>query len=188
MNIINVGYDSTNYYALEIKNGKLLVDCGWPGTLPKLSAELKRKGSALNEIKYLMVTHLHPDHAGLAQELKDQRVKLILPECQRDFIAPFHEFFKTKTYPYVEIKQNDNLILKLEDSRKFLASIGINGEILHTPGHSDDSVTLILDEGLAFTGDLPPRFMVPEEDQTTRQSWDKIYQHKITRIFPAHGN
>jgi ribonuclease/clavin/mitogillin len=187
MNIINVGYDSTNYYALETTNGKLLVDCGWPGTLPKLSAELKRKGSSLKEIKYLLVTHFHPDHAGLVQELKNQGVKLILLECQRDFIAPFHEFFKTKTYPYVEIKQNDNLILKLEDSRKFLASIGINGEILHTPGHSDDSVTLILDKGFAFTGDLHPRFMLPKEDKVGHQSWDKIYQHNIIRIFPAHG-
>ena len=187
MNIINVGYDSTNYYALELTNGKLLVDCGWPGTLPKLSAELKRKGASLKEIKYLLVTHFHPDHAGLVQELKNEGIKFILPECQRDFIASFHEFFKTKNYPYVEIKQNDNLILKLEDSREILASLGLNGEIIHTPGHSDDSVTLILDEGFAFTGDLHPRFMVSEEDQKSLHSWDKIYQHKITRIFPAHG-
>ena len=187
MNVINVGYDSTNYYALELKHGKLLVDCGWPGTLPKLSAELKRKGSALKEIKYLLVTHFHPDHAGLVQELKDQGIKFILLECQQDFIAPFNEFFKTKNYPYIEIQQNDNMILKLGDSRKFLAGLGLNGEILHTPGHSDDSVTLIMDEGLAFTGDLHPRFMLPEEDKVGHQSWDKIYQHKITRIFPAHG-
>jgi len=187
MNVINVGYDSTNYYALEIKNGKLLVDCGWPGTLPKLSAELKRKGSALKEIKYLLVTHFHPDHAGLVQELKNQGIRFILLECQLHFIPPFNEFFKTKNYPYVEIKQNDNVIVKLEDSRKLLASIGLYGEILHTPGHSDDSVSLIIDEGFAFTGDLHPRFMLPEEDKVGHQSWDKIYQHKIIRIFPAHG-
>ncbi|MEO5886444.1 MAG: MBL fold metallo-hydrolase, partial [Anaerolineales bacterium] len=164
-----------------------LVDCGWPGTLPKLSAELKRKGSALKEIKHLLVTHFHPDHAGLVQELKDQGIKFILLECQRDFIAPFDEFFRTKNYPYVTIKQNDNLILKLEESRKFLASLGIIGEIIHTPGHSDDSVTLVMDEGFAFTGDLYPRFMLTDEDKIAHQSWDKIYQHKITRIFPAHG-
>ena len=187
MNIINVGYDSTNYYALETKTGKLLVDCGLPGTLPKLSAELKRKGSALKEIKNLLVTHFHPDHAGLVQELKGQGIKFILLECQRHFITPFNEFFKTKNYPYVKIKQNDNLILELEDSRKFLASLGLDGEILHTPGHSDDSVTLVLDEGFAFTGDLHPRFMLSDDDKVAHQSWDKIYQHKITRIFPAHG-
>ena len=121
MNIVNVGYDSTNYYAIEFKGGKLLVDCGWPGTLPN-----------------------------------------------------------------VEITQNDNLILKFKESRKFLANLEMNGEIISTPGHSDDSVTLILDEGFAFTGDLHPGFM-DIEDVKTRESRDKVYQHEITRIFSGHG-
>lgn len=186
MNIVNVGYASTNYYAIEIKNGKLLVDCGWPGTLPQFTKVLQRKGMTLKEFKYLLVTHFHPDHAGLVQDLKNQGMKLILPACQVDFVGSFGEHFKGKSLPYIEIRQNDNLILKLEDSHKFLFSIGLNGEILHTPGHSDDSVTLILDEGFAFTGDLHPSFM-NTDDVTTRESWDKINQHKITRIFPGHG-
>jgi len=187
MNIVNVGYDSTNYYLLEIKGGKLLIDCGWPGTLPKLMAELKRKGISVNEIKYLLVTHFHPDHAGITQDLKKLGIKLVLLESQVDFITPFAEYFKGKDLPYAEITQNDNLVLGFADSRKFLAGLGIAGEIIPTPGHSADSVTLVLDEGFAFTGDLPPLFMVTEEDQITRGSWDKIHQHKITRIFPAHG-
>ena len=186
MNIVNVGYDSTNYYIIETKNGKLLVDCGWPGTLQKFMGVLKRKGISFQEIKFLLVTHFHPDHAGLLQELKNKGIKLILPECQIDFIRPFAGFFHGKNYPYVPISSNDNLVLKLEDSRKFLASIGLSGEILHTPGHSDDSVTLVLDEGFAFTGDLHPSFM-DIDDATTRASWDRIRQHKITQIFPGHG-
>ncbi|HLO29234.1 MAG TPA: MBL fold metallo-hydrolase [Anaerolineales bacterium] len=187
MNIINVGYDSTNYYLVEFKGGKLLIDCGWPGTLPKFMAALKSKGIAMNEIKYLLVTHFHPDHAGLTQELKKLGIKLILLESQVSFIPHFAEFFMGKNFPYVEITQHDNLVLKFEDSRQFLAGLGISGEIIATPGHSDDSVTLILDEGIAFTGDLHPRFMVSEEDHVTQESWDKIYRHKITKIFPAHG-
>lgn len=185
-NIVNVGYQSTNYYAIDMQGGKLLVDCGWPGTLPQFTKVLQRKGIALREIEYLLVTHFHPDHAGIVQELKNQGAKLILLECQKDFIASFADYFKGKSFPYVEIKQNDNLLLSLEGSRKFLAGIGLAGEIIHTPGHSDDSITLILDEGLAFTGDLHPSFMNTEDIQT-RQSWDKIYQHKITRIYPGHG-
>ena len=186
INIVNVGYDSTNYYIIDSPKRKLLVDCGWPGTLPKLTAALKRKGIPIEEVKNLLVTHFHPDHAGLAQELKNQGLKLVVPECQTDFIAPFGEFFKGRNLPYVAITQHDNLVLKLEDSRKFLASLGLTGEILHTPGHSDDSVTLILDEGYAFTGDLHPSFMNIEDIQT-RESWAKIHRHEIKRIFPGHG-
>ena len=186
MNIVNVGYASTNHYAIDIKNGKLLVDCGWPGTLPQFTRVLQRKNISLSEIKYLLVTHFHPDHAGLVQEIKNQGTKFILPECQASFVGSFADHFKGKPLPYVEIKQEDNILLKVEDSRTFLARLGLSGEILHTPGHSEDSVTLILDEGHAFTGDLHPAFM-NIEDPKTRASWDKIRQFKITRIFPGHG-
>jgi endoribonuclease LACTB2 len=186
MNIVNVGYASTNYYAIDIKNGKLLVDCGWPGTLPQLTRVLQRKGINLREIKYLLVTHFHPDHAGLVQELKNQGAKFILPECQESFVSSFASYFKGKPFPYVEIKQKDNLPLNLEDSRSFLAGLGLGGELLHTPGHSDDSVTLVLDEGYAFTGDLHPAFM-SDEDIKTCESWGKIQKFKIRQIFPGHG-
>jgi len=186
MNIVNVGYASTNYYAIDFKNGKLLVDCGWPGTLSQFIKVLQRKDIALHEIKYLLVTHFHPDHAGLVQELKNQGIKFILPECQSPFVGSFAEYFKEKSLPFVEIKQDDNILLRLEDSRSFLAGLGLHGELLHTPGHSDDSVTLILDEGYAFTGDLHPALM-NIGDARTQSSWDKIGQFKIRQIFPGHG-
>lgn len=186
MNIVNAGYASTNYYVIDIKQGKLLIDCGWPGTLPQFLKVLQRKDIALNEIKYLLVTHFHPDHAGLVQELKNRGLQFILPECQVPFVGSFADHFKGKSLPYVEIEQEDNILLKLEDSRSLLARLGLGGEILHTPGHSDDSVTLILDEGYAFTGDLHPAFM-NIEDTKTRASWDKIGQFKVRQIFPGHG-
>jgi endoribonuclease LACTB2 len=187
MNIINVGYQSTNYYLIDIKGGKLLVDCGWPGTLPQFSAELKRKGVSTQDVKYLLVTHFHPDHAGMTQELKNLGIRHILLDVQVEHVLQMTEFFKTKTYPYIQITTNDSINLKVEESRKFLAGIGLLGEIIHTPGHSDDSVTLILDEGFAFTGDLHPIFILPEDDIVSRASWDKIHQYKIKTIFPAHG-
>lgn len=188
MNIVNVGYDSTNFYLLDIKNGKLLVDCGFPGTLPKLSAELKRKGCSIGEIKYFLPTHYHPDHAGLAQELTGHGIKLIALEEQAGGIPALTEFFKSKKYPYHEFHPGNTINLKCTDSRRFLAGLGLNGEILHTPGHSPDSVTLILDDGFAFTGDLKPVFTLSEDDKLSKESWDKINCHKIKRIYPGHGS
>jgi endoribonuclease LACTB2 len=188
MNIVKVDYRSTNYYALEIHNGKLLFDCGWPGTMAQFMAELKRKSIPPREIKYFLVSHFHTDHAGLVQEFKDLGARFILLESQINFIAPLNDFHKRKSMSFTEISENGNLVLKFADSRSFLASLGLDGEIIATPGHSEDSITLILDEGLAFTGDLPPRSLVLEEDRVTRESWDRIFRHQVTRIFPAHGN
>ena len=86
MNMVNVGYDSTNYYLLEPDTAGLLIDVGWPGTLPRLLIILKRKGVPFQKIKYLLITHYHPDHAGLAQEMKERGVKLIVMDRQAQAI------------------------------------------------------------------------------------------------------
>jgi glyoxylase-like metal-dependent hydrolase (beta-lactamase superfamily II) len=187
MNIVNVGYDSTNYYVLGAGANRLMVDVGWPGTLPKLMAMLKRKDIPFEQLGYLLVTHYHPDHAGLAQEVKAKGVRLVVLEQQRAAIPRLASFMKP-SHHYVEITLHDNLELTTGESRAFLASIGIAGEIVATPGHSDDSVSLVLDEGAAFTGDLPPPGFVGEEaSDTAERSWQALHARQVTTIYPDHG-
>ncbi|HMQ29461.1 MAG TPA: MBL fold metallo-hydrolase [Chloroflexaceae bacterium] len=184
LNIVNVGYDSTNYYVIETAATRLLVDVGFPGTLPKLSHALKRTGIALTSIAYLLVTHYHPDHAGLAQELKQQGLKLIVLEHQIAAIPQLKRHMKPQ-YRYQEITLDDNRTISLTQSRSFLRGIGIEGEVIATPGHSDDSVTLVLDAGLAFVGDLPPPWMAT--DEPLQQSWAAIRAHNVRTVYPGHG-
>ena len=188
MNIVTLSYHSTNYYAIDLDERKLLIDCGWPGTLTQFTAEMKRKGIVPADIRYILVTHFHPDHAGLVQEFKDQGSKLILMESQVRFVTSVKGHLRTKKDAFTEIRPDDNFILSFRESRKFLASLGLAGEVLETPGHSPDSITLVLDEGSAFIGDLPPRFLIPDDDKLKQESWERISQHHITRIFPAHGS
>jgi glyoxylase-like metal-dependent hydrolase (beta-lactamase superfamily II) len=187
MNLLTITYHSTNYYALEIKGGKLLVDCGWPGSMTEFTAVAKRKGLDLREIKFIFVTHFHMDHAGLAQELKNLGAKLIVMESQTDFIQPLNEYLKTKNVGHTEIRTSDNLPLTFSESKAFLHGLGLAGEIIPTPGHSPDHATLLLDDGSVFTGDLPPRFLLTEEQTEIKASWDTIDQHRITRLYPSHG-
>lgn len=187
MNIVNVGYDSTNYYVLGQGGTRLLVDVGWPGTLPKLTANLKRKDIALSDIRYLLVTHYHPDHAGLAQEVKAHGVKLIVLESQVDAIPTLKTHMKPVNH-YADIRLDDNLNLTFEASRKFLKTLNLEGEIIRTPGHSDDSVTLILDEGYAFTGDLSgPQYVTDEARPQAELSWAKLHAHHVKTLYPGHG-
>ncbi len=187
MNIVNVGYDSTNFYVIGNATTRLLIDVGWPGTLGKLLAALKRKGAALNQISALLVTHYHPDHAGLAQELKDRGVQLVVLENQRAAIPELRRHIKP-SYPYQEISLNGNVDLALGESLDWLRRIGISGEIISTPGHSADSVTLILDEGAAFTGDLTRLEMATDEARRElEQSWEKIRARRARTIYPGHG-
>ncbi len=187
MNIVNIGYDSTHYYLLEPDKVGLLVDVGWPGTMPKLNNMLKRKGVPFGKVKYLLATHYHPDHAGLAQEMKDRGVRLIVMDTQSAAIPLLRRIMKPEHH-YREISLAGNIDLTEEKSREFLRGISIYGEIIYTPGHSDDSVTLILDEGLAFIGDLTPLSAATEEARSQlEESWAKIRARQVKTIYRAHG-
>lgn len=183
MNIVNVGYKSTNYYVLADNTPRLLVDAGWPGTLGQFQSVCKRAGIELASIPYVLATHFHPDHAGLAQELKRIGLKLILVETQVAAVPLLRKQVKP-TDGYVDITLNDNVPLKITESRAFLAKIGIDGQIVATPGHSDDSVTLLLDNGSAFTGDLTAPMMAEGE---ALASWDRLRELGAKTIYPGHG-
>jgi glyoxylase-like metal-dependent hydrolase (beta-lactamase superfamily II) len=89
---------------------------------------------------------------------------------------------------YMEITLYDNVTISCAESRSLLERIGIPGEILPTPGHSDDSVSLLLDDGSAFTGDLThPVFIGKEDPAVVSASWQLLRERGATRIYPAHG-
>src|SRR4029450_812844 len=183
--IINVGYRSTNYWVVSAGTSRLLVDIGWPGTPGTMKANLKRMGAPLHEIRYAFATHYHPDHAGLAEELKREGVPLLVLDVQVDAIP----LMKTWTKPgdhYVEITGQGNILIPFEQSRQILGQMGIAGEIVHTPGHSDHCVSLLLDDGSVFTGDLPPEGGA-FDNPVALATWRRLREQGATRVYPAHG-
>lgn len=186
--IINVGYRSTNFWVISVGRNRLLVDLGWPGKAAALFANLERMGVPLSEIRYGLATHYHIDHAGAAQDLKRRGVPLLVMEEQVAAIPLMKQWTKPADN-YTEITTHDNVVISCADSRRFLAELGIAGEILHTPGHSDDSVTLVLGIGCAFTGDLTMESMVATEDPAVvSHSWQLLRDRGITTIYAGHGN
>jgi glyoxylase-like metal-dependent hydrolase (beta-lactamase superfamily II) len=185
--IVNIGYLSTNYWVVSAGRRRLLVDLGYPGTLGKMRQRLKQMDIPLQEIRYALATHYHIDHAGLGQELKLAGVPLLVMESQLEAIALMKRFTKPQDH-YVEITLEDNLVISFEESRAILAGIGIGGEIVCTPGHSDDSVSLVLDDGSAFTGDLPPEELAyGERLELMKSSWRLLREKGVMRVYPAHG-
>lgn len=185
--IVNVGYRSTNYWVVGAGPSRLLIDLGWPGTLGTMRANLTRMGIPVAELRYAVATHYHIDHAGLAQELKGAGVPLLVLDVQTEWIPRMKRWTKPHD-AYVDIDPGDNVAIPFAESRAVLARIGLAGEIVPTPGHSDDSVSVVLDSGEAFTGDLTHRDMVGVEDAAiVAASWQRLRDLGATRVYPGHG-
>lgn len=182
-------YGNTNTYYVKGDDVGVLVDTDWAGTLPAFFKEIKRQGISIDSIKYLLVTHYHPDHMGIAGELMEQGVQLVVMDLQQEYIHFSDSIFeKDKRVNYSPIDLEKAIIISCEESRSFLAQIGIAGEIIATPGHSEDSISLLLDEGIAIVGDLYPLGAAPAfQDEVINNSWNKILNYNVKKIYYGHA-
>jgi ribonuclease/clavin/mitogillin len=184
LRILNVGYRSVNCYLLITEKTKLLLDVGWPGGMQELKWIMSSNGLSVKDVTHVLITHYHIDHGAIAQEMKDKGAKLIVMETQREHLNTQKKFIKPPLV-FHEIKKEDNIQVAFEKSRGFLKTLGIDGEIISTPSHSQDHVTLVLDEGIAFTGDLPLENCSAESD--AGKDWQRLRIMNVRRICPAHG-
>jgi glyoxylase-like metal-dependent hydrolase (beta-lactamase superfamily II) len=187
LTIVNVGHHHTNTWVLSIGRKRLLADLGWWGHIGTLEADLKRKDIPLNEITHGFATHYHGDHAGAAQDLKDRGMKLIVTPEQVPWVAKLARWAKPADN-YTPITPHDNVVVPIAESRAFLKSLGFDGQFVHTPGHSDDSISLLLDGGEVFTGDLTlPHMVGPENPDVVRDSWRRLQALGACKVYSGHG-
>lgn len=185
--IVNAGYRSTNYWVVSAGRRRLIVDLGWPGRIGALVAALRRLDVPLAEVEYGVATHYHIDHAGCAEDLKAYGMRLIVTPEQLAAIPRMAQWVEPGD-GYTPITPRGTVVVPLADSRAFLAPIGIHGELVHTPGHSDDSISLVLDSGDVFTGDLTrPGHVLPEDTDVVDRSWRALVDRGATMVFPGHG-
>lgn len=192
MNLVNrLKYGNTNTFFIRGTSGGLLVDTDYAGTLPLFYKELKKNAIRLSDITYVLATHYHPDHMGLVSELMQLGVKLLLLDTQVEYVHFSDEIFRReKRTEYMPIKEKEAVLVKWEESRAFLHDVGIEGEIISTPSHSNDSVSLILDNGTCFVGDLEPINYLDayEENEKLKEDWKLIMSYDPDIIYYAHAN
>jgi endoribonuclease LACTB2 len=185
--IVNVGYRATNFWVVSAGRSRLLVDLGWMGMFSTLASNLARMDIPLKEVTHGVATHYHLDHAGAAQDLKDAGMRLIVTEEQVAAIPLMKKHAKAADN-YSEIFPHGNLVITCAESRALLATIGLDAQLVHTPGHSDDSVSLLLDTGAVFTGDLTHPMLITEENAVVvARNWQHLRDLGATTVFPGHG-
>ncbi len=182
--MIKLKNGNTNTYFI---NG-LLIDTDYAGTLRAFYKEIGKKGIDLKDIRYVLATHYHPDHMGLIGDLTEHGIRLLLPDVQKDYLHASDYIFERDKLPFVPLDVSRAAVVPCGESRAFLAGLGIAGEIIHTPSHSPDSVSLILDDGDCFAGDLEPFEYIEAygDNKALKDDWDRILSFAPRRVFFAH--
>lgn len=218
-NYIRLNLGITKVYLIKCSEGYLLIDTGYEKDYDKFRKKLADAGISIGQIKYLLLTHYHDDHSGFANKLKyDYGIPLIVQKRSVPLLAQgdsgeeeegyyvtrrmrllfsvFEKLHKSFTYPPVKINEAD-IILDGDDT-KLLRSLGVEADILYTPGHSVDSMSVFCDDGVAFVGDAAMNYLKFTGThyrpiyyvnlKQTYKSIQKLIAAGAKIIVPAHGN
>ena len=186
--MIKLKYGNTNTFYISGSSGSLLVDTGYAGTLQAFYKALKAAGLKVSDISYVLCTHYHPDHMGLVPELMQQGVKLLLVDVQKPYVHFSDCIFSRDRLPFTPINEAQAQVITCGQSRAFLQQLGILGELIHTPSHSPDSVSLILDDGNCIVGDLEPFEYIEAygSNEALQRDWDQLLAFEPKSVWYAH--
>ncbi len=174
MKIINLTRDSNMYtsnaYLLlgewkAIDDVNALIDVGRdPSIIEKIKG--LDTGVGKQKVEKVVLTHGHYDHISLLPAIKDE----FDPE-----VYAFHSF------DGVSHVLRDGQTLKLADSLF---------EVIHTPGHTSDSICLYCEQEAAlFSGDAS--LIITTTDVSYQDGFisalERIARKNITAIYPGHG-
>jgi metallo-beta-lactamase class B len=87
-NLYYVGANDVTSFLLTGPEGHVLIDGGYPGTAPMIVASIAKLGFKISDVKVLLNSHAHFDHAGgLAALQKASGAELWVSEGDADIVA-----------------------------------------------------------------------------------------------------
>lgn len=197
---------TSNSYLIMTKKFQVLVDTGKAAASQILLEKLKALTNPETPLKHLCLTHSHYDHCQNATKLKDNyQCKIWLSKKEGNYAENGFTPLPNGTNLFSNLISilGQNLPKKLFSYPGFSPDILINEDgilesedlkIILSPGHTEGSISIIVDEEIAIVGDalfgifkdsvMPP---FADDQKEMIQSWEKLLNTGAHIFLPGHG-
>jgi len=195
-------------FLLELPDGgTALSETGAGVTLPEVEAGLAAAGASLEDLRYVLVTHIHLDHAGAAGAIvRRSGAELIVHEVGAPHLIDPSRLMASAARVYgdtlealwggMEPAPADKV--RAVAGGEQLSLGGLTLDVLYTPGHASHHVSYLAGDGTLFAGDVAgvllggcpvirPALAPPELDlEAAEASLAKLRAARPARMLLTH--
>ena len=187
-------------YVVDTRDGPALFDCGPASTLERLRSGLAELGLAVGDLRHLLLSHVHLDHAGAAGALVRENPQLAvwLSILGMPHLADPTKLVTSSRRLFPNFDELWGPVLPVPQQNMRAAEGDVVGwEAFPTPGHASHHVAF-LREGVLLAGDaagvrIPPSDYVqpvappPDIDlEAWQRSVDEIERRAPERLALIH--
>ncbi len=138
----------------------VLIDSGVKNSEEIIFDYMEEIGLDPEDLTLLILTHSHPDHIGSASSIKRKTYcEVAAHSGEKEWIEDIDLQFKERPVPNFHslVDGPVEVDIVLEDGDEFELDGKLNLKVIHTPGHSNGSISLFLrEEKILFSGDAIP--------------------------------
>jgi glyoxylase-like metal-dependent hydrolase (beta-lactamase superfamily II) len=191
--------------------GAILVGGGMPGKQRAIKRAIEAIPIDPREIQLIVITHGHFDHyssasaireitgAPIAMHIRDkeevEKGSKLMPKGLTTW-GGFVSALLWLVKPFLTTNPVD-VDLAIGDEGLSLIEYGVPGRIIHTPGHTEGSLSVLLDSGEALVGDIamnmlpmtlnPGLNILGYDMEQVKESWRTLLKEGAVTVYPGHG-
>jgi glyoxylase-like metal-dependent hydrolase (beta-lactamase superfamily II) len=189
-------------YLVDTDDGLGLVDCGPTTCLPTLRAALTARGVDLRDLRHLLLSHIHLDHAGAAGSIVREHPELTVHVSE---VGAPHLVDPTRLEASARRLYGDafddlwgELAPVPEQNIRVVGDRVVGLECIPAPGHAWHQVSYLHEDGTLYNGDAagvriePGRFVFPPTPppEIDAEAWertlDQLERRAPRRIAVIH--
>jgi glyoxylase-like metal-dependent hydrolase (beta-lactamase superfamily II) len=193
---------SVGCYLLETEDGLALFDCGPSPCLLQLERALGERGVQLEDVRHLLLSHIHLDHAGAAGVLAREhpRLQVHVSEIGAPHLVDPSRLESSARRLYGDTFDElwGELAPVPEENVRIVGPRVLGLECFPTPGHASHHVSYLDEAGTLYAGDaagvrilpdpavLPPTPPPDFDLETWNRTLDEIERREPARLALIH--